>query len=135
MSFLDSPISDVLIIGGSHTGLSAALTLYRALHTCTIFDSLKPRNSYATPIRLTPTWEHQGLDKFKESAKKELLNAGYAKFVDAEVEKVENKPDGLFEVTDSTGVKWTGRKVLFATGSKDIFPGIPGYSELYASNM
>ncbi|KAI0508616.1 hypothetical protein F5B22DRAFT_620496, partial [Xylaria bambusicola] len=48
--------ADVLIIGGSHAGLSAALTLYRALYTSIIFDTQEPCNDRCTPTRLTPTW-------------------------------------------------------------------------------
>jgi thioredoxin reductase len=134
-------VPDVLIIGGSHAGLSAALTLYRALHTSVIFDANTPRNKYQTPIRLTPTWEHQHLDNFKQAAKKELQDAGYTTFVEARVDKVSKASNGnghgngLFELVDSNGTTWHGRKLLLATGSKDIFPAIPGYAELYARRM
>ncbi|KAF2122849.1 hypothetical protein BDV96DRAFT_482261 [Lophiotrema nucula] len=128
-------ITDVLIVGGSHAGLSAALTLYRALHTSVIFDSHKPRSNYNTPIRLTPTWEHQDPETFKQAARKELRNAGFTEFVDAEVVHVEKTEDGLFRATDSSGAKHVGRKLLLATGSKDIFPLIPGYDGLYARGI
>ncbi|KAF2729062.1 FAD/NAD(P)-binding domain-containing protein [Polyplosphaeria fusca] len=130
-----SPITDVLIIGGSHAGLSAALTLYRALHTCVIFDSNKPRNNYGTATRLTPTWEHQDPESLKNAARKELKAAGYVRFVDAEVQRIEKTDDGLFKATDGSGVEWLGRKVIMATGSKDIFPKIPGYDALYARGI
>jgi thioredoxin reductase len=62
MMFLDGQVDsqlqtleDVLIVGGSHVGFSAALTLYRITHTWVIFDSKKPRNSYSTAVRLTST--------------------------------------------------------------------------------
>ncbi|KAF2446671.1 FAD/NAD(P)-binding domain-containing protein [Karstenula rhodostoma CBS 690.94] len=129
-----SVVSDVLVIGGSHAGLSAALTLYRALHTTVIFDASTPRNNYQTPIRLTPTWEHQHIDDFKQAAKKELQEAGYTTFVEAHVDKV-SRSNGLFELVDSNGTTWQGRKLLLATGSKDIFPAIPGYDALYARRI
>jgi thioredoxin reductase len=128
-------VADVLIIGGSHAGLSAALTLYRALHTCIIFDSDKPRNSYGTAVRLTPTWENQDPEAFKRAARKELSASGYTRFVDGEVQRVKTTDDGLFKATDSAGEEWLGRKILLATGSKDIFPPIPGYDALYARGM
>ncbi|KAI1778791.1 FAD/NAD(P)-binding domain-containing protein [Hypoxylon cercidicola] len=130
-----APIVDVLIIGGSHAGLSTALTLYRALHTTVIFDSRKPRNSYSTPVRLTSTWEHEQPEKMREASRKELLDAGFTTFVDTEIEKVEKKNDDLFEVTDEKGIKWLGKKVLLATGTSDVFPNILGYGDLYARGI
>jgi gliotoxin/aspirochlorine biosynthesis thioredoxin reductase len=130
-----TPVTDVLIIGGSHAGLSAALTLYRVLHTCIIFDSKKPRNSYSTAVRLTSTWENRTPEEMKEASRKELLESGLTTFVDAQVTKIKKTSNGYFEATDDSGAKWVGRKVLLATGTRDIFPDIPGYAELFAQGM
>ncbi|ORY14661.1 thioredoxin reductase [Clohesyomyces aquaticus] len=130
-----TPIPDVLIIGGSHAGLSAALTLYRALHTSIIFDSHRPRNNYSTPVRLTATWEHEEPEKFKQASRKELEDAGYTTFVDTEITTVRKTDEGLFEVVSREGEKWVGRKLLFAIGSRDIFPQIPGYEALYTQRI
>jgi thioredoxin reductase len=111
------------------------LTLYRALHTTIIFDSKKPRHHYATPVRVTPTWEHRTPEEMKEAARKELRDAGFTTFVDSEVVKLSGRDDGLFEAVDATGVNWVGRKVLFATGAKDVSPAVPGYKELYTKAM
>lgn len=135
MTQSEAPVTDVLIIGGSHAGLSTALTLYRALHTSIIFDSQKPRNNYSTAVRLTSTWEDQQPEEMREASRKELRAAGFTKFVHAEVQKVEKKDDGLFEATDDKGVKWLGRKVLLATGACDVFPDLPGYTDVYAKGM
>lgn len=128
-------IFDVLIIGGSHAGLSAALTLYRAMHTCVIFDSKEPRDSYDTPVRLSPTWENEETAKYKASSREELLRTGYCTFVDVRVEKIEKSDSELFQAIDSNGKSWFGRKVLIATGEKDVFPDLEGYDKLYAKRM
>lgn len=135
MTAPETPVTDVLVIGGSHAGLSAALTLYRSLHTTIVFDSGKPRSSYSTPIRHTATWEGQTPEEAKERSRKELLDAGFTTFVDAEVVKIEKTNDGLFKASDTTGRSWIGRKVLLATGAKDIFPDVPGYEDLYTIGM
>jgi thioredoxin reductase len=128
-------LADVLVIGGSHAGMSAALTLYRARHTTIIFDNAKPRNKYSTQVRLTPTWEHQATDKVREASRKELLEAGYTTFVNAEALTVDYTTNGLFQVTDDNGVKWLGRKVLLATGTRDKFPSVSGYADLYGRGI
>lgn len=135
MTQTENPVTDVLIIGGSHAGLSAALTLYRALHTAVVFDCNKPRNDYSTPVRLTPTWENQSTDKLRDTARQELLSAGLTTFVDAAVQTVEQRPDGLFKLVDERDHTWVGRKVLLAIGARDVFPDLPGYPELFTQGM
>lgn len=71
----------------------------------------------------------------KEASRKELLDSGLTTFVDAQVTKIEKTSNMSFEATDDSGAKWLGRKVLLATGTRDIFPDIPGYPELYAKGM
>lgn len=128
-------IHDVLIVGGSFAGLSAALTLYRALHTCVIFDHHEPRNRYSTPIHLVPTWENQDPKTFFETSKAELQVANLCRFSDSKVERVRRLENGLFEALDAGGRVWLGRKVLFSTGVEEIFPNISGYEENYPSRM
>jgi thioredoxin reductase len=135
MAASQDQIVDVLIIGGNHAGLSAALTLYRAMHTTVIFDAKKPRNHYSTPVRLTPTMEHKSPGQVKAESRKELEDAGFTTFVDSKIVSMEKRDDGLFEAVDANGAKWIGRKVLFATGAKDIFPAVEGYEELYTKAM
>lgn len=139
------PTSDVLIIGGGPAGLSAALTLYRALHTCTIFDSAAPRNTWSTPLRLTNTWEGGRNDDFLAASRKELQNSGLVDFVAAKIVRAERKEPAAaaaeegdsawFEVEDETGRKWRGRTVCLAQGVGEVHPEIEGYEELYTKSM
>ena len=142
-------IYDALIIGAGHAGLSAALTLYRQQHTSLIFDSGSPRNSWPTPTHALPGWEGSSAEDLRAASRKELQNTGLASFVESKVEKVvrtrlslqqqqggneEGEEDG-FEVTDSEGRKWRGRKVLLAIGKQTVWPDIPGYRENYPEKM
>lgn len=129
------PITDVLIIGGRHAGLSAALTLYRALHTVVIFDHHKPRNNYSTAVHLTPTWENKSPEQMIEASRQELRNNNLTTFVDAGVKTLEKLQSGIFTATDEKGRRWLGRKVLLAIGARDVFPNIPGYPALYTRGM
>lgn len=129
------PTVDALIIGGSHAGLSAALTLYRALHTVVVFDAKNPRNGYATAVRHTSTWEGKLPDEMREASRRELLDTGLVTFVDAEARTMLKTEDGAFEVTDDKGKRWPGRKLLLTTGSTDLFPDLEGYEELYTRGM
>lgn len=128
-------ITDVLIVGGGYAGLSAALTLYRALHTCVIFDTPRPRTRSYTSVHLLPTWEDQDPRKFREAAKAELLNTGLVSFVDVDVDRVDHRVDRLFEATDAHGRRWLGRKFVLAIGVEDVFPNLEGYEKSYTKGM
>lgn len=130
-----SEIPDVIIIGGSHTGLSAALTLYRATHTSLIFDAGAPRNAVSEHVHMTPTWDHKSPNALREAARKELLDTGLVRFVPRRVVTAAKQPDGLFEVVDSEGEHWKGKKLLLAFGVREIFPAVEGFADLYGKLM
>ena len=132
---LSSPTVDVLIVGGGYAGLSAAFTLYRALHTCIIFDAHRPRNLHNTSIRLTPQWEGENPEIVRERTRKELSKPGLVQFIDADIKNLEKINDGLFKVTSDSEQHWLGRRLLLATGAVDIFPDIKGYEDCYTRGM
>lgn len=72
----DSEITDVIIIGGSHAGLSAALTLCRACHTSLILDIGAPRNAKADHVHMTPGFDNKTPDELREVARDELRATG-----------------------------------------------------------
>ena len=98
-----STVTDVRIVGGSHAGLSAGLTLYRGLHTIVVFDDHSPRNHYSSAVHLVPTWDNENTESLREASKSELLNSGLCHFVDSIVEEVERLAGGIFSATDRTG--------------------------------
>lgn len=128
-------ISDVLIIGGGHAGMSAALTTYRALLKTTIFDTQKPRNRWNTAVRLTPSWDSKPVQETRKLSREELQQTGFVEFVDAAIESIAKTDDGLFKVSDASGASWLGRKVLLSMGCSTTFPQIPGYKESFARKI
>lgn len=129
--------ADVLIIGGSHAGLSAALTLARHQIDVLILDANAPRNGWKTPTHTLPTWEHQSPDRLREASRKELEKTGLVRFVAAQITTFlpPAMRDGLFEVQDAQGRKWKGKKLLSATGVEFAFPSIPGYGANFPDRM
>ncbi|CAI6334299.1 unnamed protein product [Periconia digitata] len=126
---------DVLIIGGSYAGLSAALTLYRATHTCLIFDSGVPRNAKSTQTRLTSGWEGEDPKTMREKSRAELESSGLVDFVASSVQTARKLEDGTFQVADGNDKIWNGRKILLSTGVNEIYPQIPGYAENYGTSI
>ena len=94
-------ISDVLILAGSHAGISAALTLYRALHTCIICDTHQPRDRWDKSVHIMPTWDNESAGEKCHASRAELQTCGSVHFVDCGVEAVSQIFDTIFQVTDS----------------------------------
>jgi thioredoxin reductase len=111
--FVMAPLIDVLIIGGGPAGLTVASTLARQIQTCIVFDN----------------------STYRAKAREELLcNYETVAFQDATITKV-TKVDGGFEVEDTEGSTWQGKKLVLATGVEDLYPAIDGYAECWPSGM
>ncbi|KAK7911488.1 hypothetical protein PG985_013969 [Apiospora marii] len=121
-------ISDAIIVGGSHAGLSAALTLYRANHTSLIFDDGTPRNAQAEHVHMVPAWGDKSPNALREKSRAELKETGLVRFVDRRLVSAAKLEDGTFEVVDDKGERWKGRKIVLAFGVEEKHPDIPGYS-------
>lgn len=118
---------DVIIIGGSYSGLAAAMALGRALKKTLIIDNGKPCNATTpyshnfltqdgnTPAAITAIGRQQ-----VQSYKTITFFNGFA----TEGRKTENG----FEIQVSSGETFQGTKLIFATGIKDLTPSIEGFS-------
>jgi thioredoxin reductase len=124
---------DVVTIGGGPAGLAGALWLARyRLSTC-LFDSNQPRNA--------PTWAVHGYlglpdpppETLRQVGREQAIAAG-ATIVDATVAGVSGASDD-FMVTTTTGSAVRARRILFATGLRDIIPEIRGLSSFYGTSI
>ena len=130
----DNKIFDVIIIGGSYAGLSSAMTLGRSLRNVLIIDNEQPCNiqtphshNFLTQDGKTPkeisTLAKQQVEKY-ETIKfhKGLATSGL-------------KTENGFEITTNTNHKFKARKLIFATGIKDMIPDIKGFSECWGISI
>ena len=129
-------VVDVLIIGGGPAGLSAATALNRLMHPCIVFDSGVYRNARAPHMHNVPTWDHKNPEAFREAARKDLTDRyDTTRFVKSRVEKLVKLDNGHFEAVDSQGNKYTGKKVVLATGVEDLYPEIAGYDDCWGHGI
>ena len=134
---MQKPLVDVLIIGAGPAGLAAATGLARQLYTAVVFDHKVYRNARATHMHNVAGWDHQPPSAFRAKAREDIL-ARYQtiQFHDVVVSEVrKNQTTGYFEAVDATGLVWTGRKLVLATGVTDIYPDIEGYADCWGYAM
>lgn len=129
-------IQDVLIIGGGPAGLSVATGLARQLYKTVVFDSGVYRNARSNHMHNVAGWDHQSPAAFRKKAREDLISRyNTIHFEDVAVTAVRKNTDGHFEAEDGQGRTWTGRKLMLATGVRDIYPNIPGYDEVWGTRV
>ena len=127
---------DVVVIGGGPSGLSAALCLSRARYTTAVFDSGVYRNALSYHVHMVPTWDHSDPREYRAAAREELKTRyDTVHFIDLAVTEVTKDERGSFHAIDASGKHWRSKKLILATGVKDIFPDIPGYEDAWSTGM
>ncbi|KAI1823895.1 FAD/NAD(P)-binding domain-containing protein [Xylaria intraflava] len=127
----ENTLFDVLIIGGGFSGLAAASSLARQLHTAAIFDSGVYRNARSEHMHVMPAWDHRHPEEFRATARSDLERYETIQLHKGEILKLVKIKDGLFEATDDAGKLWHGQKVILASGVQEEFPDVPGYEEYH----
>src|SRR5690606_24009508 len=125
---------DVIIIGGSYTGLSAAMALGRALRNVLIIDSGLPCNRQTPHSHNFLTQDGEKPNLLAEKAKKQVLNYNTVKFHNDLAINGTKTEDG-FVITTQTGKEFIAQKLIFATGIRDIMPNIKGFSECWGISV
>lgn len=125
---------DVIIIGGSYAGLSAAMALGRSLRNVLIIDSGKPCNRQTPHSHNFITQDGETPAAIAEKAKKQVLNYETVKF-HTDIATTGVKTENGFEITTEKGDTFNGKRVLFATGIKDIMPEIDGFAECWGISV
>lgn len=125
---------DVIILGGSYAGLAAAMALGRALRNVLVIDAGHPCNSqtpyshnFLTNDGKTPT-EIAGL------AKQQVQMYSTVRFVE-DMATAGIKTKTGFEIQTQAGEVFTSRKLVLATGIKDMMPAIPGFAESWGISV
>ena len=125
---------DVIIAGGSYAGLSAAMSLGRAIRKVLIIDSGKPCNLQTPHSHNHLTRDGSTPAEISEIARNQVLAYPTVQIKEGKVISVtgENKN---FEVYTESGEHFGASKVLFATGVKDMMPAIPGFKESWGISV
>ncbi|UOE94788.1 NAD(P)/FAD-dependent oxidoreductase [Alkalihalobacillus sp. LMS39] len=127
-------IVDCAVIGGGPAGLNAALVLGRSRRQTILFDDNKPRNAVTSESHGFITRDGIHPQEFKRIAQAEL-----SKYPDVTIEKQRvyriNKENEFFQVETEKGEVFTAKKVILATGFKEVLPEIPRVKEFYGKSL
>ena len=125
---------EVIIVGGSYSGLSAAMSLGRSLRQVLVIDSGLPCNRQTPHSHNFIT--HDGEKPAVISAKAKIQVDFYdtVQFYNGLVVNGITTNKG-FEIKTEDGAIFTSKKILFATGVKDLFPGIKGFVECWGISV
>ncbi|WP_174802541.1 NAD(P)/FAD-dependent oxidoreductase [Martelella limonii] len=130
---MNALVYDVIIIGGSYAGLSAALQLGRARQRVLIIDEGKRRNRFASHSHGFLTNDGAEPAEIAARARAEVLKYKTVGWLSARAESAERvTPVEAGELLFAVTVKeerHLARRLILATGLRDIMPEISGLSE------
>ena len=117
---------DAIIVGAGPAGLQPAMALscVRRPHLIIAISKLH-RNVAPAEMHTFLTYDGTPRLKFIRLAKQQLDSYGFAKHMDGKVVSIEKVGAG-FEVKLVDGSEYGGRKLIIATGVKDVFLPIEG---------
>ena len=125
---------DVIIIGGSYAGLSAAMALGRSLRNVLIIDSGLPCNKQTPHSHNFITHDGEKPGVIAEKAKEQVLKYDTVKFYN-DVAVSGNKTETGFTISTQSGKEFGAKKLVFATGIKDTMPDIKGFSDCWGKTV
>jgi len=127
-------VYDVIIIGGSYAGLSAAMSLGRSLRKVLIIDSNNPCNKQTPQAHNFLTNDGLSPQDLRDNAKKQVLAYPTVQFLDGLATDVFPR-ENIFDVATKNEETFTTRKIIFATGVTDTIPLIDGFSECWGISI
>jgi thioredoxin reductase len=130
----NNTVYDAIIIGGSSAGLSAGLALGRARRKVLIIDNGQPCNAQTPHSHNFFTQDGKTPAEIAAVARKQLERYSTVEFINDLVVQGARTAAGFIIGTVSEKTI-SAKKLLFATGIRDIFPAIPGFSACWGISI
>ena len=125
---------DVIVIGGSYAGLSAAMQLARARRRVLVIDAGLPRNRFATGAHGFLGQDGRPPHDILRDAVAQL--EAYPTFALIHGEAIgARRDDGGFAVSLADGSEERASRLVLATGVSDELPPIPGLTERWGRTV
>jgi thioredoxin reductase len=125
---------EVIIIGGSYAGLSAAMALGRSVRSVLLLDNGLPCNRQTPHSHNFLTHDGRTPSEIAQLARQQVENYTTVKFV-AETAEQAVKTDTGFEIATASGAVYVCKKLILATGLQDIMPPVSGFAECWGISV
>lgn len=125
---------DVLIVGGSHAGLSAAMALGRMRRSVLICDDGRPRNQLSLHANNIAGQDGVAPEQWRQQARQNLQKYPTVHLEKTTVQAIK-KQQGLFHVELSSKPPVRARKIILAHGIQDKLPDANGFQQLWSKSV
>lgn len=130
----DSNTFDVIIIGGSYSGLAAGMALGRALKKILIIDDGKPCNRQTPHSHNFLTNDGKTPAEIAALANLQVRSYDTVRFFNGTAINGSKTEEG-FQIQVVSGEIFAAKKLIFATGIKDLLPAIDGLPECWGISV
>lgn len=125
---------EVIIIGGSFAGSSAAMQLARARRDVLVLDTGSPRNRSAATSHGFPGQDGRQPEEIRIKLRDELAAYPTVRFRDAAASSIRREGAG-FRICLAEGDDVTARRTILAYGVRDSLPEISGLKERWGATV
>jgi len=130
----NSMIYDVIVVGGSYAGVSAAMQLARARRSVLVIDAAQRRNRFAAMSHGFLGQDGNSPDAIADQARRQLLAYPSVTWHDASAVAAEKQAD-VISIATSDGLTFNARRLILASGVTDELPDIPGLAERWGRQV
>lgn len=127
-------VYDVIIVGGSYSGISAGLQLARARRKVLVIDAGQRRNRFAHNSHGFLGQDGRDPGTIASEARAQLLAYPTVEWLSQPATQAKTG-DGGFVITAANGEQFAARRLILATGVVDELPAIPGLSERWGQRV
>ncbi len=125
---------DTIVLGGSYAGLSAAMALGRSIRSVLIIDNGKPCNRQTPYSHNFLTQDGKTPAEIATVAKKQVEQYDTVRFVNDSVATAYASND-QFIVETISKKQFKAKKLILATGIRDIMPDITGFAACWGISV
>ncbi|GLQ52983.1 NAD(P)/FAD-dependent oxidoreductase [Devosia nitrariae] len=127
-------MDDVIVVGGSFAGISAALALARARRRVRVLDTGLPRNRFSAAAHNVFAMDGTPPIELLAKGRAQLEAYETVVFESARATTVATSSDG-FTLTLENGETREARRLVLAYGVADQFPDLPGFLECWGKSV
>lgn len=127
-------IFDVIIVGGSYAGLAAGMALGRSLRQVLIIDSGDPCNKQTPHSHNFLTQDGKPPKEISLLARQQVEQYATIKF-QQDLVVAGARMDKGFEVSVASGETFRAKKLVFATGIRDVMPSMDGFAACWGISV